>query len=214
VTPRQADSSPLREAAMLGLTVEHYLAENDDSLDPIGDEFEQHSQYLQRCRRVRVGPAVAVVFENARTLRLRLKELARFAKATQPHRIHRELSWYESLLPAAGRLLASVSVRAANRELVQNLDRGVVELRIGSRVIAGRVRSDSGGDRVIGLVRWVEFDIDREAHAAMRDRTLPLSLVITVGDEFHESNPLPTAVRGSLLADLDPQKNQPRFSWL
>lgn len=192
---------------MPGLTVEHFLAEHDDSLDPIGDEFEQHSHYLQRCRRVQVGPAVTVVFENARTLRLRLKELARFAKATQPQRIHRELNWYDSLLPGRGRLLCSVSVRAAGRELVRNLDRGVIELRIGSRIVPGRVRSDSGGDRVIGLVRWVEFAIDREDRAALLDRSRPLSLVITVGDEFYESEPLPPAVRGSLLADLDPQKN-------
>jgi len=197
----------LREAAMLGFTLEHFLAEDADSLDPIGDEFEQHSHYLHRCRRVQVGRAVTVVFENARTLRLRLRELARFAKATQPNRIHREVSWYDSLLPGHGRLLASVSVRAANRELVRRLDCGVVELRIGSRTIPGRVRSDSGGDRVIGLVRWVEFDIDRADRAALTDRTQPLSMVISAGDEFHESDPFPAAVRSSLLADLDPQKN-------
>lgn len=187
---------------MPSLTVQHFLAENDETLDPIGDEFEQHSQYLHRCRRVQLGRAVRVVFENARTLRLRLKELARFAKATEPQRIQRELGWYESLLPGCGRLLASVSVRAANRELVRNLDQGVVELRIGTRVVVGRVRSDSGGDRVVGLVRWVEFPINHEDRLALADRMLPLNLIISVGDEFHESGPLLPAVRNSLLSDL------------
>jgi len=187
---------------MLGLTLEHFLAESEDSLDPIGDEFEQHSRYLHRCRRVQIGPGISVVFENSQTLRLRLRELARFARATQPQRISRELNWYDSLLPGPSRLLASVSVRAANRELVRNLDRGVVELRLGSRVIPGRVRADSGGDRVVGLVRWVEFDIDRTDREVLLDRTRSLTLVLSVGDEYHESEPFPPAVRSSLLADL------------
>ena len=191
---------------MLGYALEHLIAE-EDSLDPIGDELEQHSEYLNRCRRVQLGPAISVVFENTRTLWLRLRELARLARATQPNRINREINWYDSLLPGPGRLLASVSVRAANRILVQLLDHGAIELRIGSHTIRGRVRADSGGDRVIGLVRWVEFDITRVSRSALRDRDLPLSLFVAVGDDSFESDPLPPAVRASLLADLDPQKN-------
>ena len=191
---------------MLGYALEHLIAE-EDSLDPIGDELEQHSEYLARCRRVQVGSALTVVFENTRTLWLRLRELARLARATQPNRIHRELSWYDSLLPGPGRLLASISVRAANRELVQTLDRGTVELRVGSHTIRGRVRPDSGGDRVVGLVRWVEFGVTRLDRVALLDRDSPLTLAVKVGDECFESRPLANAVRVSLVADLDPRKN-------
>ena len=191
---------------MLGYALEHLIAE-EDSLDPIGDELEQHSEYLARCRRAQVGQAMTVVFENTRTLWLRLRELARLARATQPDRIHRELSWYDSLLPGPGRLLASVSVRAANRELVRTLDRGTVELRVGGHSIRGRVRADSGGDRVVGLVRWVEFGVTRLDRVALLDRNLPLTLVVAVGEDRFESAPLARAVRASLLADLDPHKN-------
>ena len=191
---------------MLGYALEHLIAE-EDSLDPIGDELEQHSEYLNRCRRVQLGPAISVVFENTRTLWLRLRELARLARATQPDRVHREMHWYDSLLPGPGRLLASVSVRAANRILVQLLDRGDIELRVGSQIIRGRVRADSGGDRVVGLVRWVEFAVTRADRAALRNRDLPLTLYVSVGDESFESGPLPLAMRASLLADLDTRQN-------
>ena len=38
---------------MLAHTLDHLLAD-EDSLDPIGDELEQHNQYLNRCRRVQI----------------------------------------------------------------------------------------------------------------------------------------------------------------
>lgn len=188
---------------MLAHTLDHLLAD-EDSLDPIGDELEQHNQYLARCRRVNFGPGIAVVFENRRTLRLRLRDLARLARATHADRVNRELSWYESLLPGPGRLLASVSVRAANRALAQELEHGAVELHIGDRTVKGQVRTDSGGDRVVGLVRWVEFGLTRFDRLALHDRDEPLNLAIQTGDWVFESGPLPLAVRTSLLADLEP----------
>lgn len=188
---------------MLAHTLDHLLAD-EDSLDPIGDELEQHNQYLSRCRRISFGPGITVVFENKRTLRLRLRDLARFARATDAHRVHREVSWYDSLLPGPGRLLASVSVRAANRALAEALQHGSVELRIGDRTVTGQVRTDSGGDRVMGLVRWVEFGLTRFDRMALADRDEPLTLAISVGDACYESELLPLAVRNSLLGDLDP----------
>jgi hypothetical protein len=203
--PRQANFLT-HEVAMLACTLDHLLAD-EDSLDPIGDEHEEHSRYLNRCRRICFGPGVAVVFENSRTLRSRLRELARLARATHPGRVHREIAWYDSLLPGPGRLLASISVRAANRDIARRLEAGQVELRIGDRVIPGRVRSDSGGDRVIGLVRWVEFALTRQDRLEMQDRDRPLTLAIRIGDDRYSSDALPPAVRTSLLSDLDPQKN-------
>jgi hypothetical protein len=191
---------------MLGFALEHFLHQ-DDSLDPIGDELEQHSRYLERCRRIAVGPGVFAVFENRRTLKLRLQELARLARATEPNSIAREVRWYNSLLPGPGRLLASISVRPAKREWLRSLDSGRVELRIGDRVIPGHVRADAGGDRLIGLVRWVEFAITRDDRLALADPDQPLVLAVSAGAENLESRPLPAPVRTSLLADLDPQKN-------
>jgi len=189
---------------MLARTLDHLLAD-EDSLDPLGDELEQHNRYLDRCRRVRFGPGITVVFENKRTLRLRLRDLARLARATDARRVHREVSWYDSLLPGPGRLLASVSVRASNRELAQELERGTVELRIGDRIVKGEVRKDSGGDRVVGLVRWVEFGLLRFDRLALQDRDVPLTLEIGMGDWICESARLPPAVRASLMADMDPR---------
>src|SRR5437763_16155955 len=115
---------------MLDFALEHLIAE-EESLDPIGDELEQHSRYLNRCRRVQVGPSVVVVFENTRTLWLRLRELARVTRLPDTGHIHREPNWYHSVLPGRGRLLASVKVRAAARPIIRTLDDVANELPAG-----------------------------------------------------------------------------------
>jgi hypothetical protein len=187
-------------------TLEHLIAE-EESLDPIGDELEQHDLYLMGCRRVCVGPAVVVVFENTRTLWLRFRELARVVRLTNPDRVNREMVWYRSLLPGPGRLLASVSVRGAARDLGRALPTGSVALWAGEHLIPGTFRSVAADDRIVGLVRWVEFDVDADAHAALADETRPLTLRVVSGSYHHASAPLPAAVRASLLADLAPPSN-------
>jgi hypothetical protein len=200
----------LREReAVMWYTLEHFFAERE-CLDPVEDELEQHSEYLHRCRRVQVGPALMVVFENSRTLRLRLRELARYARATEPARIHRAIGWYESLLPGPGRLLASVSVRAARRQIVRDLEAGQVVLQAGENQIRGNVRPDSAGDRIIGLVRWVEFEIPEPQQLLLQDRDVEWTLRVEVGDESFVSAPLGLAIRNSLLADVRPIKKNPR----
>jgi hypothetical protein len=66
---------------MKPLTLDEMTAP-DEFLDHRQDHFEQHVRYLDRCRRVRVGPAVTVVFENRQTLWFRAQELVRVARLT------------------------------------------------------------------------------------------------------------------------------------
>ena len=186
-------------------TLEQLIAD-EESLDPLGDEFQQHNRYLNRCRRVTVGPSVVVVFENPRTLTLRLRELARVAQLTHPDRVRREMNWYRTLLPGPGRLLASVSVRGADRELALALADGDVRLLAGSHAIPGTLRSDAAGDRIVGLVRWVEFEVNAEDRLALADAQ-PLTVAVEVGSYSHESPPLSDAVRNSLLDDLAPARH-------
>jgi hypothetical protein len=176
----------------------------EDSLDPPDGEFERHSRYLGRCRRVRAGPSAVVVFENARTLRFRLQELARLARLAGPERVRREVGWYASLLPGRSRLVASVTVRdPAHRPDLTRGD-GAVRLWVGPRPIPGRALGDPAGDRIVGLVRWVEFRLAATDRTGLADPSLPLVLEVEAAGARHESPPLDPAVRVSLLSDLGP----------
>jgi hypothetical protein len=175
-----------------------FTAEADDA--PAGDEFERHSRYLDRCRRVRLGPAVVVVFENSRTLQFRVQELARVARYAGADRVSRELDWYRSLLPGPRRLLASVTVRDRGR--CRSDADGLVYLRAGSHLIPGTFLAQTAGDRIIGLTRWANFAFAADDVAAAADPARPLVLGFDSAAHPCESPPLGPDVRASLLADL------------
>ncbi|MDB5311247.1 MAG: uncharacterized protein JWO38_5449 [Gemmataceae bacterium] len=165
------------------------------------DEYERHGHYLERCRRIRLGPAV-VVFENRRTLRFRVQELARVARYAGRDRVRRELAWYKSLLPGRHHLLASVTVRARGVSPT-GLD-GQAHLRAGDHLIPGVFLAKTGGDRIIGKTRWALFRFSAADLAAAADHTRPLVLGFDSPGYQYESMPLDPAVRNSLLADLGP----------
>src|SRR5438270_5402292 len=70
--------------------------------------FAAHARYLDRYRRVRVGPRLTLVFENRQTLWFRVHELLRVARLTDPRRVRQELAWYNGLLPGRDSLQAAL----------------------------------------------------------------------------------------------------------
>src|SRR5437764_7869558 len=72
--------------------------------------FESHARYLDRYRRVRIGPRLTLLFENRQTLWFRVQELLRIARLAEPARVLEELNLYNRLLPARGRLQAALLI--------------------------------------------------------------------------------------------------------
>src|SRR5688500_1907978 len=70
--------------------------------------YESLGRYLDRYRRVRVGPKVTLVFENRQTLWFRVHEIIRIARLADPARLQKELDVYNGLLPARDALQAAV----------------------------------------------------------------------------------------------------------
>src|SRR5207248_6680018 len=76
--------------------------------------FETLERYLDRYRRVRVGPRVTLLFENRQTLWFRVQELLRIARLTDPLRVQQELDVYNRLLPARNCLQAVLLIDTAD----------------------------------------------------------------------------------------------------
>jgi hypothetical protein len=171
--------------------------------------YEQQSRYLDRCRRVRVGPAVTLVFENCRTLAFRVRELRILARRTSPARISRELDWYTGLLPGPGHLLATLAVREPGSRpsdrlnaLARRVAAGCIEFRLGERVIAGELRPAAGGDRVLGPAYWVRFGFPADARCALTDPRELATVAVEAAGYSAVSEPLATDVRRSLAEDF------------
>lgn len=182
----------------------------DDFVDLPDDEPDRRFLYLARCRRVYVGPAVTVVFENRETLWFRLQELARVARVADPGAVTPELGWYAGLLPNRGRLVAAVWVAEPGRRPSKALEcvrRAVVNGRLflradDGREVEGAYRADRVNDRLIGLADWAEFRFTPDDVAAFADPDREWRAVVVADGYAYAGEPLNDAVRESLLDDL------------
>src|SRR5204863_4885247 len=70
--------------------------------------FESLNRYVDRYRRVRLGPRLTLRFENRQTLWFQVQELLRIARLADPVRVQEELDLYNRLLPGRNRLQAAL----------------------------------------------------------------------------------------------------------
>jgi hypothetical protein len=195
------------------MTTAHAFADviaPDDFVDLPDDDADRRFLYLARCRRVLVGPAVTVVFENRETMWFRIQELARVARIADPEAVTPELAWYAGLLPARGRLTAAVWVAEPGRRPSKALEcvrRAVVNGRLflradDGREVEGLYRADRVTDKLIGLADWAEFRFTPNDVAAFADPAREWRAIVSADGYAYASEPLNQAVRGSLLTDL------------
>src|SRR5205823_823909 len=72
--------------------------------------LEAHAHYLDRYRRVRIGPRLTLLFENRQTLWFRIQDMLRVARLSEPAVLQEELNLYNRLLPGRDRLQAALLI--------------------------------------------------------------------------------------------------------
>src|SRR5438876_11720985 len=76
--------------------------------------FESLGRYLDRHRRVRIGPQLTLLFENRQTLWFRVQEILRISRLSEPVHVQPELDVYNWLLPGPNQLKAAFIIDVAD----------------------------------------------------------------------------------------------------
>src|SRR5574341_521648 len=76
--------------------------------------FESHCRYIDRYRRVRIGPQLTLIFVNRQTIWFQVQEILRIARLTEPQLVQEELNVYNSLLPGRNQLQAALVITSAD----------------------------------------------------------------------------------------------------
>jgi hypothetical protein len=171
--------------------------------------FAAHLRYLDRYRRVRIGPILTLLFENRQTLWFRVQEVLRVARLAEPARIRQELELYNRLLPGKDRLQAALLIAVSDegrlREQLapwQELRGEQLTLHLGPARYPANLLTCRPEDRCIGAAQWAQFVLDADARALLADPRQPAHLTVAVPGYSHDSGPLGDEVRHSLLDDL------------
>jgi hypothetical protein len=170
--------------------------------------FAAHARYVDRYRRVRVGPAVTLLFANRQTLWFQLQDVLRVARLAEPGQIQRELDLYNRLLPTRDRLQAALALAVDEGRLAEelapwrDLAGGDLRLCLGSLQLPANILTCRPEDRCIGASHWVQFVLDAGARRVLADFRHTAHFSIVRPHYAHESAPLSDDVRQSLLDDL------------
>jgi len=172
--------------------------------------FQSLSRYLDRYRRVRIGPQATLVFENRQTLWFRVQELLRIARLADPVRVQEELDLYNRLLPGRERLQAALVIGGINETetiehlaLWQSLRGEDLCLRVGPRNLTADLITCRPEDQAGGTAHWVQFTIAGDDRRQFTNFRVPARFAISLKSYSHESPPLSEEVRQSLLDDLN-----------
>jgi uncharacterized protein DUF3501 len=171
--------------------------------------FEAHGRYLDRYRRVRIGPRLTLLFENRQTLWFRVQDVLRITRSNEPRRVQQELDLYNRLLPGPDRLQAALLIAVADESrLTEELApwrelRGAdLRLHLGPASYPANLLTCRPEDRCAGTAHWVQFVLDAAGRRLLADLQQPAHFAVTLPAYRHDSAPLGDEVRQSLLDDL------------
>jgi hypothetical protein len=175
--------------------------------------FESHRRYLDRYRRVRVGPLVTFLFENRQTLWFRVQEVLRIARLGDPRLIQQELDLFNQLLPGPGQLQAALLIEVRDeRHLTEQLQAWAalsdehLRFGLGKQNCAAKVLTSRPEDRCIGTSHWVQWNLDAEGRKVLADFRQPAWVELSLPGYGYQSPLLNDEIRQSLVDDL--QKSQ------
>ncbi|HVS34606.1 MAG TPA: DUF3501 family protein [Gemmataceae bacterium] len=177
--------------------------------------LEAHGRYLDRYRRVRIGPAAALLFMNRQTLWFQLQDVLRIARLAAPGRVQRELDIYNRLLPGRDRLQAALLLTVDETRLTEelapwrDLHGGDLRLCLGPAQLPANLLTCRPEDQCIGAAHWVQFVVDTTARRLLADFRRAAYFAVTRPHYSHESAPLSEDVRRSLLEDLEASDRNP-----
>lgn len=172
--------------------------------------FESQRRYLDRYRRVRVGPRTTLVFENRQTLWFRVQEILRVTRLIEPAQVQAQLDLHNPLLPGHGQLRAALLIDEPEDGRVSEdmaawatLAGEAVCLRVADRVFAAMLWTCRPEDRAAGAAHWLQFAVDPAGRKLLGQFRQPADCAIAHGPYQHASQPLSEDVRQSLVEDLE-----------
>jgi hypothetical protein len=195
---------------MVPLTLDDLLPLDDYTANR-REYFSTHQRYLDRYRRVRVGPDVTLVFENRQTLWFRVQEVLRVARLSDPRWVQQELDLFNRLLPGPRQLQAALVISFHEETKLSEQLASWAELTdqhirfcVGKSAYAGKVLTCRPEDRCTGVAHWVQFTFDESGWRQLSDLQQPALIEISLPAYQHHSALLNDEVRQSLLDDLKP----------
>lgn len=167
-----------------------------------------HLRYLDRYRRVRVGPRATLVFENRQTMWYRVQEVVRLCRLAEAERVQQQLDLHNRLLPRRDCLQAALVLSVDETRWQEEMApwralRGEqLCLHLGSERYPANLLTCRPEDQAVGAAHWAQFVLNDGARRRLADPGEPAVFTLQLPGYDHDSGPLCDDVRQSLVDDL------------
>ncbi|MBV8464276.1 MAG: DUF3501 family protein [Acidimicrobiales bacterium] len=179
------------------------------------EEFRRQVIATKKLRRVSVGPVITLTFENRRTVRFQVQEMARAERMVRDEQIQHELDVYNRLLPGPGELSATLFLELTTDDQLRHwLPRLVgveraCQLRLGDgeptvvpSVPEGEHASQLTREEVTSAVHYVRFRLGPAEIDAFRAGPVRLAVAHPAYPDGLPGTELSQATREELSHDL------------
>lgn len=170
--------------------------------EKVREDFRRHIIELKKSRRLAVGDKVSLLFENRDTVIFQIQEMVRAEKITDLDKIREEIDVYNSLIPEAGELSATLFLEIEEQSRIREellkflgIDERVY-LKIGNRTIHARFEPGHSKEDKISAVQYVRFSFKPDEIRAFVEGKEEAELLIdhpnykagaVIGDEMRKS---------------------------
>jgi hypothetical protein len=172
----------------------------------VRDQFRKEVIAAKKDRRIEVGPAMTLVFENQLTVKFQVLEILRAERITAPEQVREELEGFNTMLPGEGELSATLMVAftgseaevAAKLAALTGLGEHI-HLELAGQRVRAIVEGGRDDGRRVSAVQYLRFAVGNPA--ALLDLAQPARLSID-HRAYRHAGSLSEGMRRSLAQDL------------
>ena len=177
--------------------------------EKVRDDYRKDIIQYKKNRRIVLGPNVAMVFENERTLGFQIQEIMRAERLVHDEQILEEIEVYNSIMPPKNGLSATLFIEITDEKKKKSILNDFIGLtdgenlyfEIGDDKIFATFEQGREEEDKISSVHYVQFHFDQDQKARLVDPKEKVNIVINYNNYIY-SMPIQDKMRSSLHEDL------------
>ena len=177
--------------------------------EKVRDDYRKDIIQYKKNRRIVLGPNVAMVFENERTLGFQIQEIMRAERLVHDEQILEEIEVYNSIMPPKNGLSATLFIEITDEKKIKSILNDFIGLtdgenlyfEIGDDKIFATFEQGREEEDKISSVHYVQFHFDQDQKARLVDPKQKVNIVINYNNYIY-SMPIQDKMRSSLHEDL------------
>ena len=177
--------------------------------EKVRDDYRKDIIQYKKNRRIVLGPNVAMVFENERTLGFQIQEIMRAERLVHDEQILEEIEVYNSIMPPKNGLSATLFIEITDEKKIKSILNDFIGLtdgenlyfEIGDDKIFATFEQGREEEDKISSVHYVQFHFDQDQKARLVDPKEKVNIVINYNNYIYLM-PIQDTMRSSLHKDL------------